>query len=148
MLLKIPITQSTMTSNKARYSATRRRAIQHGYRSGFEEAPVSRSQTLGCLCFLRLIRSSLSGHRATLSTRQILNYRNLVAFTMSKPKGSGVFPIDPKRVYCTSNTPIWIYGMCFRTGIPRSTKEAQRHTRCLLRSRASHLLTKKYHKSG
>jgi len=38
MLLKIPITQSTMTSNKARYSATRRRAIQHGYRSGFEEA--------------------------------------------------------------------------------------------------------------
>ena len=148
MLLKIPITQSTMTSNKADTQLLVVEPYSTVTDLGLKRLRVSRSQTLGCLCFLRLIRSSLSGHHATPSTHQILNYRNLVAFTMSKPKGSGQFLTDLKRVYCTSNTPIWIYVMCFRTGILRSTKEAQRHTRCLLRSRASHLLTKLYHKSG
>ena len=46
----------------------------------------------------------------------------------------------------TINTPSYV--MCFRTGTLRSTKEVQQHTRCLLKSRASLLLIKKYHKNG
>ena len=149
MLLKIPITQSTMTSNKARYSATRRRAIQHGYRSGFEEATSKQITDAGLPLLFETDKIEFVWPSRNAKYTPDFKLPKPGGFYYVETKGFwGQFPIDPKRVYCTSNTPIWIYGMCFRTGIPRSTKEAQRHTRCLLKSRASHLLTKKYHKSG